>query len=194
VLVIFACWGLSSCLIEKDKILSGRNSLIGEIGHMIIDPSDPEKCGCGSHGCFERLVSEGRIRQLMREKASDFPDSSLLSSPIEQITIPALFDASRSGDPLARELVDYLARTFSLALRNISLVFDPELIVFQGDYAYADEYFDESLRKHLLEFKYYPSGGSFETRYDSRPLSEMNALGSYIALVQNYFDIPELYV
>ena len=44
VLVIFACWGLSSCLIEKGHILSGKNSLIGEIGHMIIDPKDPEKC------------------------------------------------------------------------------------------------------------------------------------------------------
>lgn len=42
VLVIFACWGLSSCLIEKGRILGGKNSLIGEIGHMIIDPSDPE--------------------------------------------------------------------------------------------------------------------------------------------------------
>ena len=49
VLVIFACWGLSSCLIEKGRILGGKNSLIGEIGHMIIDPSDPETCGCGSH-------------------------------------------------------------------------------------------------------------------------------------------------
>ena len=37
---------------RKGRILGGKNSLIGEIGHMIIDPSDPETCGCGSHGCL----------------------------------------------------------------------------------------------------------------------------------------------
>ncbi len=194
VLVIFACWGLSSCLIEKDRILSGRNSLIGEIGHMIIDPSDPERCGCGGHGCFERLVSEERVRELLTQKREAYPDSVLFGSALDEVTIPALFDASRAGDPLAREVVDYLAGVFALALRNISLVFDPDLIVFQGDYSQADEYFDRQLRTRLLSFQYYPPEGPFDIRYDKRPLARMNALGSFTALVQKYFDTPELYL
>lgn len=73
VLVIFACWGLSSCLIEKGRILGGKNSLIGEIGHMIIDPSDPETCGCGSHGCLERLVSRRPGPQYFAAAGGTFP-------------------------------------------------------------------------------------------------------------------------
>lgn len=194
VLVIFACWGLSSCLIEKNHILSGKNSLIGEIGHMIIDPNDPEQCGCGSHGCFERLVSEGRVHTLLAQKKDAYPDSPLAQLSLKNVTIPTIFRYSANGDPLARELVDYLASVFATALRNISLVFDPDLIVFQGDYAEADDYFTQQLQKYMGAFQYYSADGPFEIRYDRRPLSEMDALGSYTALVQQYFDAPELYL
>lgn len=193
VLVIFACWGLSSCLIEKNHILSGKNSLIGEIGHMIIDPKDPEKCGCGSHGCLERLVSIDRLRTIVQQQAPQFPDSSLLARPVDSISIPDLFTASAAGDPLARRLVEYMANAFSAALRNICLVFDPDLIVFQGDYAYADDHFDRELRRRMQEFQYFPPDGPFEIRYDRRPLSEMDALGSYTALSRQYFSNPDLY-
>ena len=193
VLVIFACWGLSSCLIEKGRILGGKNSLIGEIGHMIIDPSDPETCGCGSHGCLERLVSVDRVRSILQQQAAHFPGSSLLQSDPEQITIPQVFAASSQEDPLARYLVDYLARAFAAALRNISLVFDPDLIVFQGDYAWADPYFDQRLRGILREFQYFPPEGPFEIHYDQRPLAEMDVLGSYTALTRRYFATPALY-
>ena len=191
VLVIFSCWGLSSCLMEGGRILSGKNSLIGEIGHMIIDPNDREVCGCGSRGCLERLVSEGRMQRLVERKLADYPQSALGTRP-QQVTIAEIFRCSQEGDPLARELVNYLARVFATALRNISLVFDPDQIVFQGDYAQADSFFDRRLREYLGEFQYAPD--PFEIRYDRRPLAEMDALGSYIALTERYFDAPDLYM
>ena len=190
-MVIFSGWGLCSCMIEKNHILSGKNSLIGEIGHMIIDPNDREVCGCGSRGCLERLVSEGRMRRLVERKLADYPQSALGTRP-QQVTIAEIFRCSQEGDPLARELVNYLARVFATALRNISLVFDPDQIVFQGDYAQADSFFDRRLREYLGEFQYAPD--PFEIRYDRRPLAEMDALGSYIALTERYFDAPDLYM
>lgn len=191
VMVIFSGWGLCSCMIEKNHILSGKNSLIGEIGHMIIDSNDREVCGCGSRGCLERLVSEGRMRRLVERKLADYPQSALGTRP-QQVTIAEIFRCSQEGDPLARELVNYLARVFATALRNISLVFDPDQIVFQGDYAQADSFFDRRLREYLGEFQYAPD--PFEIRYDRRPLAEMDALGSYIALTERYFDAPDLYM
>lgn len=191
VMVIFSGWGLCSCMIEKNHILSGKNSLIGEIGHMIIDSNDREVCGCGSRGCLERLVSEGRMRRLVERKLADYPQSALGTRP-QQVTIAEIFRCSQEGDPLARELVNYLARVFATALRNISLVFDPDQIVFQGDYSQADSFFDRRLREYLGEFQYAPD--PFEIRYDRRPLAEMDALGSYIALTERYFDAPDLYM
>ena len=130
VLVIFACWGLSSCLIEKGRILGGKNSLIGEIGHMIIDPSDPETCGCGSHGCLERLVSVDRVRSILQQQAAHFPGSSLLQSDPEQITIPRYLPppARRTLWPVTWSItwpgpLLRLSETFPWFLTRISLCF-----------------------------------------------------------------------
>ncbi len=193
VLVIFACWGLSSCLIEKNHILSGKNSLIGEIGHMVIDPCDTERCGCGSNGCLERLVSPSRLRSMIQERRGTYPNSRLLTQPVENVTIPQILAAAEDGDGLGQEMCSYLASTFAAALRNITLVFDPDLVVFQGDYTDAGSRFDSELRNSLKNFRYFPAEGPFDIQYDQRPLEEMDALGSYILLVQYFFNMPELY-
>lgn len=192
-LVLFTCWGLSSCLIEKGSILNGRNSLIGEIGHMVVSPTDEEQCGCGGHGCLERLTSVDRIRRLIAQEAAHYPTSSLLRIPPETLTLRDVFDASAGCDPLAQKLSDYLAQLFATALRNVSLVFDPDLIVFQGDYAFADPRFDAQLRKWLGQFQYFPADGPFEIRYDRRELAQLDTQGSYIALMQIFLAAPELY-
>ena len=127
----------------------------------------------------------------LREK---FPDSALWDMEENGFDIPELFRLPQTGDSAAGELTGYLASCFAVALRNITLVFDPDLIVFQGDYAYADESFDAALRRELAQFRYFPEPGPFEIRYDRRPLSEMNARGSYIALAHQYFALPSLYM
>ena len=191
VLVLFTTWGLSGCMLEHGHILSGPNALIGEVGHMTLDPSDPEPCGCGSCGCFERLVSTARVRRLVRESAAAFPESPLPGQ--EDLTIPQLFQASRTGDLLAQSVCRHLASVFAHALRNICLVFDPDCVILQGDYAAADGVFRDALESSLSGFRYFPSGMPFTLLCDSRPLSEMDAEGAFIALDHLYFGNPDLY-
>lgn len=192
VVAIFSCRGLSGCLIHRGSILSGSNSLIGEIGHMIIDPSDEERCGCGSRGCLERLVSAERLRETAKRWAAECGASSL--EPLQELTVPQVFRASEEGDALARRLSGYLAGCFAIALRNVSLAFDPDVVIFQGDYANADEHFRRTLMKQLGEFRYFPKGSPFELRFDRRELAEMDTQGSLIALTGRYFSCPELYM
>ena len=191
VLVLFTTWGLSGCMMERGHIMSGHNALIGEIGHMTLDPSDPEPCGCGSCGCFERLVSPTRMRRLVQERAHEFPGSSLPGRP--ELTIPQLFEASRAGDPLAVSLSRHLASHFAHALRNISLVFDPDCVILQGDYAAADEAFRTALSQALSGFRYFNGHMPFLLQDDRRPLSEMDAEGAFIALDHLYFGDAALY-
>lgn len=191
VMVIFACWGLSGCLMDRGSILSGSNSLIGEIGHMTIDPTDKEVCGCGSRGCLERLVSAERLREKARLWAPQCPNSLLNPATL---TVPAMFRASEMGDALARRLVAYLAECFAIALRNVSLVFDPDVVVFQGDFSGADDHFRRTLLEHVRDFRYFPWAGPFELRFDRRDLTEMDTAGSVIALTERYFGRAELYM
>lgn len=191
VMVIFSCWGLSGCLMDRGSILSGGNSLIGEIGHMTIDPNDPEVCGCGSRGCLERLVSARRLRELAARWTEEHPTSCLAEA--RELTVQQVFAASEQGDSLAQALSRYLGERFAVVLRNVSLVFDPDVVVFQGDYAHADELFRQTLLAHVEEFRYFPERGPFELRFDRRELAQMDTKGSLIALTQQYFGREELY-
>lgn len=193
ILVLFTSWGLSGALIQDGKILSGRDSLIGEVGHMILDPTDTEQCSCGSYGCVERLVSIARLRKRI---AMDPPPytSPLSKVPPEAVGLNHLFFASRQEDAYARSYVTYLADCFSALLRNVSLVFNPETVVFVGDFAIADDYFDQRMRQQFNQFHYLASSSPMEVRYDTRLLPELDARGGAIALLDHFFADPNLYV
>jgi len=193
VLTVFSAWGLSGCLIDRGRILNGGNSLIGEIGHMILDPEDDERCGCGSRGCFERLVGAERLRKRAAAAAGEFPGSALRGLPPGELTAKRLFDLSAAGDEGARAVVAELARLFAMAVRNVTLVFDPEEVVFQGDFAEADDWFVERFRACLGEFQYYPAGGPFRLRLDARPLAELSRAGACTILLDRFFGETELY-
>lgn len=192
IMVLFTSWGLSGAMIEDGRILNGRDSIIGEIGHMVLDPRDSELCSCGSHGCLERLVSIARLRR--RIAADPPPESSPLHKLAPQsISLQHLFFASQQGDSYARGFVTYLADCFATMLRNVSLVFNPETVVFVGDYAAADEYFDRCMVQQFEQFHYLASGRSMELVYDKRPLPELDARGGAIALLGRFFSREELY-
>lgn len=192
ILVLFTSWGLSGALIQDGRILNGRNSLVGEIGHMILDQNDPELCSCGSRGCAERLVSVARVRKMI---AGDPPPegSPLSRLPAEAVELRHLFASSRQEDAYARKYVAYMADRFAALLRNVSLVFSPEKVVFVGDYAVADEYFDQRMRQQLSAFRYLSLSQPMEIVYDTRSLTGLDALGGAAALIDHYLSRPELY-
>lgn len=191
-LVLFTSRGLSGALIQDGKILSGRDSLIGEVGHMVLDPSDTEQCSCGSYGCLERLVSIARLRKRVAQDPPP-PNSPMAKLAPEAIGLNHLFFSSRQKDPYARKHVAYLADCFSTLLRNVSLVFNPEEVVFVGDYAVADEYFDRRIQERFRQFHYLASSVPMEVRYDTRVLPELDARGGTIALLDRFFSDPTVY-
>lgn len=194
VMTVFSSWGgVCSCFMENKHILSGKNSLIGEIGHMTTAPLDEEICGCGSRGCFEMQVSPKRLRRLAGEMLKDAPDSLLAAMPRSALTIKALFEASRRGDACARRLVARFAGHFALALRNVSLVFDPDLVVLQGEYAEADAHFCAVFDEALRDFGYYPGGAPFALRLDRRPIAELDVEGAHTLLLDQLFGDAKLY-
>ncbi|NLO86489.1 MAG: ROK family protein [Clostridiales bacterium] len=192
IVTLFTSWGISGCLIQDGEPLSGKDSLIGEIGHMTIERSDPEVCGCGKRGCLERLVSIDRMRKTISEQPS--PSASLLyKTPVQAITFQDIFAACNHEDAYACELVKQLAQNFAVALHNIALVYNPDHVVFQGDFGKAPPYFDQCLKEFLREFKYYGIDGAFEIGYDDHDIYDLNAQGSWYLMNESYFMTPTLY-
>lgn len=193
VFLLTTSWGISGCFIQNGEILNGATSLIGEVGHMIIDINDKEQCNCGSYGCLERLVDITRIQKDIEKRVLP-ADSKLKQVSLNEINEKLLFELANQGDKISREYVHYLADCFAYALRNISLVFDPQIIVFVGDYAYAGEYFDQCIRTKLEEFKYYSDEDAFDILYEERTMLEMDCSGAAVAIEDHFFSNPELYL
>lgn len=191
-LVLFTSWGLSGSLIRDGEILSGRDSLIGEIGHMILDPSDTEQCTCGCYGCVERLVSLSRLRKFVSQNPPP-KDSPLAKVSPEAVNLTHLFFASRQNDPYAQEYVKYLAGCFATLLRNIFLVFNPENVVITGNYAVADDCFDDHMKEQFHQFHYLASSTPIGIQYDTRPLPELDARGGAFALLDHFFSDHHIY-
>ncbi len=180
-MTFFTTWGVSACLMDKGHVLNGRDSLIGEIGHMIIDSGDDVVCGCGKRGCLESMVSIARVRRRMAELGEGMESSRTM-------TFRSLFERSGAGDARARQMSAELAHCFAVALQNLALAYNQETVVFQGDFAWADDHFDACLRRELSEFRYFPRGRLFSIVYDRRDLTRLAAQGGAGKLIEKYFD------
>lgn len=180
-LTVFSTWGISACMIERGHVLNGRDSLIGEIGHAVISDSAETNCTCGKSGCLESMISIKRIRKMLAEAG----DETLGTG--EKVTFQKLFAASDEGHPLARKTVSYLAHCFATVLHNLALTYNQDMIIFQGDFAYADQHFDECLKQELSQFRYFPDDSKITILYDKRELTKLAARGDSALLQRNYF-------
>nr|UWI49008.1 ROK family transcriptional regulator [Clostridioides difficile] len=190
--VMYAEAGISSCYID-DVVLTGRNALIGEIGHMTIDYSDKEICSCGSRGCFERMVSANRIRCRLKKNPRKLLESSINQWIESKDLLKHVFEEADNGDELAKTEVSYLAEMFSLMLKNVAINFDPEIVVLLGQYAYAGEYFKSELKEERKKARFFPEETASVVYYDTRPLRELQKAGGYQVLTEKFFENPVFY-
>ena len=181
-ITVFVGVGIAGGFFNEGRMIFGCHSLVGEIGHIVVDSSDSELCKCGNYGCLERLVSIQRIRSILMQDPLRYRASALAEKQIESIEYTDVFAASNAGDALCRETSAYMARWFAAAFKSIFVTFDPQVIVFQGYFAFVDEHFKETLMQEIKQFVYYPVNYKLELVFDRRSWAEVETIGAVAAL------------
>jgi predicted NBD/HSP70 family sugar kinase len=176
--------GISSCFIDNRNPDGLPTMEVGELGHIMVEPHDEEQCDCGSHGCLEIMVSERRILRLLEEKTRN----GKKSCSEDYFSLAVIFQAADREDSVAQELVDYIARMFFYALRNVLTLLRAEVIFFQGVYAHAGEYFFSKLHEYLAEQPYQLRQSIPEIRCDMRSLSEIQLSAVSSVISKHYFE------
>lgn len=131
---VFMGTGIGGALLLNGDLFTGHRHAAGEIGHMIIDLNGP-RCSCGRQGCFEALASRNAIfREIRRgvSKGRKTVLTDILGKDLEDLRSGHLRKAIRRGDKLVRDLVHRAAEYTAIALSNVVLLYDPELIVLGG--------------------------------------------------------------
>ena len=184
--VIHCAEGLIAGNILNGSIYRGVHNYAGSIGHMKVNVDDTERCDCGGFGCFEMQVMARRVLGRAEALQGAFPGSTLYRD------LPALFAACEAADPLARVVMDEAIGWFAIAIHNLILMFDPELVVIQGTYAHAGDYFFESLREQVGKVSLISV--SHRTAIECSPLDDEEActLGAASYVLLHAFDSPPL--
>ena len=58
--------GVGGGIIYNGRILTGTNGAGGEIGHIVANPLEKKRCGCGKTGCLEQYASATGIVRLAK--------------------------------------------------------------------------------------------------------------------------------
>jgi predicted NBD/HSP70 family sugar kinase len=128
--------GIGAGLVRDGRVLPGRGGFAGEIGHVTVEP-DGESCRCGNRGCLETVASPPALA------------TALSRSKGRSVTPAEFADLIGSGDRDVLRAVEDAGDAVGRALTNITMLFDPELIVIGGDLPIAAPSLLEPIRRAL---------------------------------------------
>ena len=139
--------GVGGGLILGGKIVCGSNGAAAEIGHIIVNPSETDVCGCGGHGHLEQYASAtGIVRMAKQALLKEQEETSLRS--FESLTAKDIFDEAKKGDAVAKRLVDRLGSYLALALTHVAAVVDPKVFVIGGGVSRAGTILIDAVASH----------------------------------------------
>jgi glucokinase len=135
--------GIGGGLILDGKLYHGASDVAGEVGHTTLD-STGRRCKCGNYGCLEAYASGPAIADRAREALAGGEDSLMLrildgDGDLSRLTAQHVYEASKNGDDLAREVVRETARFIGTGVANLLNIFNPDVVVLAGGVAQAGE-------------------------------------------------------
>ena len=156
VLYITVSTGVGGGAVLNNEPYHGSTANALEIGHMIIEPSSPHQCNCGNYGDVEALCSGTSISKRAMEAIAKGRKSSLTKH--ETITSYEVYQAYKEGDELSIEILTKAWHYLGIAVANMILIFDPEVIAIGGGVSrIGDDMFQAvraSAKQHCFDFMY----------------------------------------
>jgi predicted NBD/HSP70 family sugar kinase len=130
---LLASNGIGVGIVVDGHHLFGHNHMAGELGHMVIDPSSPARCGCGKRGCLETVATTPAIIRHYAELTGGHPVE------LTRTSLAEIFARARRGDAAAASSIERAGKAIGVALSHAVNLLNPELIVLGGDLAAGDD-------------------------------------------------------
>lgn len=138
--------GVGGGIIIGGKMLTGATGAGGEIGHIHVEDSETESCGCGNKGCLEQYASATGITRLANRKLKESDKDSILRQG--EVSAKTVFDAVKEKDALAMEVAEEFGKYLGDGLAVIAGVVNPEAIVIGGGVSKAGEILMDYIKPH----------------------------------------------
>jgi glucokinase len=154
--------GIGTGIIINRRIYHGKNGAAGEGGHVSIDSQSPYRCGCGALGHIEALASGpamARRARVFLEEEHITPSClrELTRGNLSRITPELIEKAARSGDGVAKKIIEDTGFHLGVWLAGMITLLDPEAIVMGGGVSRIGEPLFRTVRKTILQYTLNPS-------------------------------------
>jgi N-acetylglucosamine repressor len=111
--------GVGAGIVVDDRLITGRNGVAGEFGHMTVHPDGPQ-CGCGNRGCLETFTSERAVARAA---------SAALG---RAVTMDDVIRSAGQGDVKVRAVVDAALGWLAVGLAALINGLNPEAVFLTG--------------------------------------------------------------
>ena len=145
--------GVGGGIIVNGGMLTGARGGGGEIGHIHMEDTETEACGCGNKGCLEEYASATGVVRLAKRALQATEEASVLrEKPVEKISAKTVFDAVKAGDALAIKIAEQFGEYLGKGLAMIASVTNPEMFVIGGGVSKAGEVLFEYIRPQFEKY------------------------------------------
>lgn len=166
--------GVKAGVFLENKIFTGKNFTVGEIGHIPYDLSkEAHICSCGHKGCIETLLSDWCIeRRVYKELNKNF-------------TYKDIIQKANNGEEEFKKIILDIIPVLSTMIFWLTTMINPEKIVIYGKLCRCEEFFWRELKRKIKEcsltIKSTPTIEKFD--YDSKLIVQ----GAIILALNNIF-------
>lgn len=111
--------GASLGMVNRGRLIEGKNGFAGELGHFTIDPRGP-RCVCGNHGCLVALASDVAVAAHASNRLG------------RDVDVEEAVELVRAGElDLAEEIQDVVFY-LSIAVAGVVNLLNPSTFVLHG--------------------------------------------------------------
>ena len=146
--------GVGGGIIIDGKSSKGAHGAAGEIGHMLVNPLEEQCCGCGRKGCLEQYVSAtGMVRMGKRMIRENTVIPTRLVE--EGLNTKLIFEEANKNDQLAQLIVEEVGDILGMAIANLGVIVDPEIVVIGGGVSHAGQILIDVITKHFQKYAFH---------------------------------------
>lgn len=131
--------GVGGGAVLDNRLFAGASGNAVHLGHISVNAWGP-RCVCGCHGCTEMYARGPAMVAAAQERGWVGEDAQALTAD------------ARSGDPVAREVIEIGMRALAAGIATTATELDVRTVVVGGGVSKAGEVIFEPLRRHLREF------------------------------------------
>ena len=138
--------GVGGAAVLNGEIMRGHSNMLGEIGHMTIDPNGA-MCDCGRLGCLQTFLCSSDIEKQAQK-------------PMNEV-----FEAYKRNEDWALMLLNKTRNYLGIAISNIICIYNPEVVLLAGPMVEEFPGLFDNLEKEIYKYVWTPMKDSFSLNY-----------------------------